>query len=1049
MTMKFPRLLLTTVLALAGILNVMAQDIPTGLVRFKNARTTTAYLTSKTAGSAVGASKITKASDLLAQVWIVMPTSGGYTIRNAKTAQYLQPEFGTPDATKTTLYIQQDPNQKTYLNISSKSDFSGLSCMNLGNNGTQITKWNNSNDTGSMWKAEAVTDVTEDEVRTNLRQVTGIASELSEGKYYRIISYYGRALQDTEDVGGDMSTEPVDPASIAQYWTLTKDGDKWKFQNVLTERFIVQQKTTSAPFHTSSPENVAQFNLDVSCIVKPIEDPWDSQWTIAFPGDSKGFHDASSQSHHMVLWSTDAAASVWSFQECEVSQEAIDAARATLQEFNETIGRYNDIVKQKSTLQAALNQLFTDKACTTLKENIATLTDDQLAANEYYTALTDDQKAMVLKIKNNTWQQFTSTKTDYSAGYEKFFRIADYQIYSNYQDMCSSDNFTMSNTFGRLSGPTGIVANKGDIIYVYVNGPIDTNASLQLEAVSTTGVAGNHPTGSLTALKAGLNLFQFTEQKMLYILYEVKQGTTGRYSQLSRFDDMTVHIEGGQLNGYWDATRGMTDADWALLQQDLLKASPFLNLKTEHLVFQMDADAVKKAEPKDMEGLMRIWDKIPENEDRYMGVEDFEGRYRNIWNAFSGASSYMHATTYGTWYTESTLPTIMNYANMRKGGNLWGPSHEMGHNHQGSINVIGTTESSNNMFSNINVFEQGITASRRHYPKDNFTQMASQTPWLQRNIWLTTSMFFQLYLYFHAMHHDDQFLPNLFRNLRKSPINKGTWNGSITYQYKEDGVTKTGTGANVAKGSKDYLHLAKKICDAAQADLSEFFEAYGMFIPVSQMHVGDYSNYVVTTTQKEIDDAKAYMQKYEKKLNNIMFIDDRVIKKKAIEDNIFEAIPASDGYRIPINDENPFLMANARSTYVGGDYESFTDDAAPVTDDYYTLNATGKVMTFQGTNYAGHKFYDADGNFIWATNEKKVTLPKCVLDIGLDNITVKTAMYNMEDVICTDQKPDAITSVLAKGQDASQPVFDLAGRRISKARQPGLYLVRGKKVLVK
>ena len=588
-------------------------------------------------------------------------------------------------------------------------------------------------------------------------------------------------------------------------------------------------------------------------------------------------------------------------------------------------------------------------------------------------------KAMVLKVKNNTWQQFTDKSTGYTAGYEKFFRIADYKIYSNYQEMANGSNFTMSNPFGRLSGPTGIVANPDDIIYIYVDAAPKAECQLAVEIVTTDGVSGNHAVGTQTALSKGLNVIKSSQQALIYIFHQLNN--TKKY--LADYPDIKIHIEGGMLNGYWDATRGMTNADWKLLQQDLLKA-PFLNLKTEHLVFQMDTPLVKAAEPNEMEGLMRIWDAIPATEDRYMGVEDFEGRYRNIWNAYSGASSYMHSTTYGTWYTESTISTIMNYANMRKGGNLWGPSHEIGHNHQASINVIGTTESSNNLFSNIVRFEQGIQTSRRQLPCDVFADLVKDTPWLGRNIWQTTSMFYQLYLYFHVMHHDDQFYPNLFRMMRRKPINK--WSGP-------------GGEQATSYGKDDYLHLAKMICDVAQADLSEFFEAYGMFKPVTMYEVGDYATYRVTTTQAEINAAKAYMQKYPKKLGNIMFIDDHILPmKNATPDTVFQGQPASNGKKTNDTGQHDEL-GNGYPIGDVGDYEDFNDDPAyHVDNDYFTIS--GSTISFKGSGYIGHKFYDLDGNLIWATNAKSVTLPSSIRTLGVDNYRVVAADANMADVPC-------------------------------------------------
>ena len=946
-----------------------------GLIRLHNKRTATAYLTTHTSGSAVGASKVATG---LSQIWILEKSGNGYTVRSANTGQFLQSSFGAPSGSAATLYIQFSPNNTgnmAYINISSESDFSGQSCMNLGNNGTTVTKWSYKNDSGSDWAIELVNDVTEDEVRDHMNAERGYASELKSGSYYRLVSTnYGRVA--TESDGIVRSLAP-DATNYSQYWKVEKSSTGYTFQNVVSEKYIQRQGSTSNAYQMGSSAQVLY--------PRRTSDKWEYKWVISNTnGGTQGMHTASSQNYNVVLWGTDADASVWAFQEVTLTDEEIEAARGAKKDFEE-------LLKNLSNYENHLDNLFEDKACTTLKAAIQALTDEQLAANEDFAALNADIQSMILKVKNNTWKQFTNTKTGYTADYERFFRIADYQIYSNYTEMSNGNNFTMSNNFGRLSGPTGIVANPGDIIYIYVDADPKAECQLKLEAVGTDGVAGNHATGVQSDLHKGLNVYSPAQQMMLYIFHQLDN--TKKY--LADYPAIKIHIEGGQLNGYWDATRGMTNADWALLQQDLLKASPFVNLKTERLVFQMDTPLVTAAEPKEMEGLMRIWNTICANEDRYMGVEDFEGRYNNIWNVFSGASSYMHSSTFGTWYTESTIPTVMSYDNMRKPGSIWGPSHEIGHNHQGSINVIGTTESSNNLFSNINRFEQGIQTSRRQLPCDVFYALAQNTPWLGRNIWNTTSMFFQLYLYFHVQHHDDQFLPNLFRTMRKNPINKGTWDGNITFT-KADGTSAT--GARVAKGSLDYLHLAKMICDVAKADLSEFFEAYGMFVPVNKYYVGDYADYVVTTTQAEIDEAKKYMQKYPKKLGNIMFIDDHVGPMKAADpDNKFEGLPSGSKR---VNDTGQHdELGNGQPVGDAGDYEEYDGRTNyEVSGDYFTIS--GSTITFKGSGYLGHKFYDKDGNLIWATNAKSCTLPTAIRQLGVDNYTVVAAEPNMEDIPC-------------------------------------------------
>ena len=55
--------------------------------RLKNKRTATSYLTTNTAGSAIGARKATSG---LSQIWIAEKSGNGYTLRSANTGQYLQ-----------------------------------------------------------------------------------------------------------------------------------------------------------------------------------------------------------------------------------------------------------------------------------------------------------------------------------------------------------------------------------------------------------------------------------------------------------------------------------------------------------------------------------------------------------------------------------------------------------------------------------------------------------------------------------------------------------------------------------------------------------------------------------------------------------------------------------------------------------------------------------------------------------------------------------------------------------------------------------------------
>ncbi len=976
---KFYSMLATAVAMLISTATVAA-DIPTGFVRISNRRNTAAYLTA-TGSSVAGATSLTDAEQAFRQVWYVSNSGRTYTLRNADTGQYLQSAYTTTAATASFFYIQESTNASGFYNISTASDFSGQTCLNLGNNGTALYSWSYAGDQGSDWTITPASDYDIDIVREHLTAAKGYVGTITDGGYYRLVSkLYDRVAT---EAGGQVKTEAADDTNFRQYWRLTKapTGNGYYIQNVVTEQYIQPQGSTSAIYVTAATPAALYPVLKTS--------DWDYIWTIANgANDQYGLHTASSQSYNVVRWTISADASTWAIQKAHITDEQIAEARAEY-------AVYQDIVNNRDAYQQHLNALFATPLCDTLRPEIQALTTDELAANDDYAALNDTMKELVLKVKNNTWKTYTDTSTGYTAEYEHFFRVAPYRSYSNHQKMAASDATYMSNAFGKLSGPTGIVANPGDVIYVYVEDAPRAGSTLQLEAVTTEGVPGDHRTGITTNLRQGLNVYMPAQQEMLYIFYEINDIK----SLLASYPDIRIHIEGGALNGYWDATRGMTNADWALLRQQLLNESPTLNLKTDRLVFAMNADIVKQTEPTEMEGLMRIWNNIPAYEESFMGLEEFEGRFRNIWNCFSINYQYMFATTYGTYYNETTLPTIMSYDKMthqgngNEGGAIWGPSHEMGHNHQATINVVGTTESSNNTWSNINLFEQGISTTRGSSIADNFAQLALGKTWNERDIWITTRMFFQLYLYFHVQHHDDEFFPKLFRAMRKTPINKGTWNASATYT---DADGNRQTGAYETNGLNDYLRLARTICDVAQADLSEFFEAYGMFVPVQRYHVSDYSNYLVTTSATSITAAKRAMQRYPRKLGNIMFIDDRIERKKATPNPLFEGVPAANGYKVNCNNSTGYSVGTAGDV---GDFEAYdgrtTNDA---TKDYFTIS--GSTITFHGSGYIGHKFYDLKGNLIWATNANKATLPANLRTLGPTAYTCVAAQVNMNDVPC-------------------------------------------------
>ena len=969
---SFRQVTLTDLGDLSGAAYVNYILSATNIVRLTSRRNSGVRL-SDNGTNTVGAAKN---DNTLAQVWLLAKSGNGYTLRNANTGRFLSNDnnYRSPSASAKKLYIQLSPNNGTngsYINVSSESDFSGQSCLNLGNDGTTLYKWSCQGDTGCDWTIAIAENYSLQEVEARMLELGGLSEPVA-GKYYRIKNM-GYSNYINENFGANVLTcESKDATKLSQYWTLVKSGSRWCLQNLCTQRYIVQKNGSLSSQYTTNLSRTNTFDI------QRTDDATNITYYI-LDTSNVGLHcDASNV---VVGWYSNNNNSVWGFEEVELDDAFIEEGRAKL-------NAYNELQRNINTYKTALANLFQDNACTILKDEIQALSDEALAENADFAALNDDMKAMVLKVKNNTWESFTSSTGYIREGFEKFFRVRDdYNVYSHFQTMTGNQYAGMSNAFGKLSGPTGIVGQSGDIIYIYLDQEPSSDCTLQAEIVMDSDSPGDHQTGSTTALHAGLNTVLLSTPSTVYIFYQLNN--PNKY--LANYPAAKIHIEGGQLQGYFDYTRGMTNEDWTLLYEKLLDKSKVINLKCDRVVFAMMANLVKNAIGKtgEAEGLMRIWNNFIECEEDLMGFkEDLAGRFRNVWNAFSVTHGYMYASTYGTYYENSTIATVMNYNSLTSsGGAIWGPSHEIGHNHQASINIVGATEVSNNLFSNVNVFLHGISTTRGSTVTKTLEHFAKGTGWFGMGIWEQTRMYYQLYLYFHAQGHKPDFYPTLFKMLRQDPMQKRT--GPSTSVVDGDGNTTT---SNITYGKDDYLKMAKKMCDAAQLDLSELFEVNGMFVPYDKQFVGDYSNYWVTTTQADIDAAKAYMHQYPK-APSICFIDDRIKASPAISDGPFEGKPKGAN-RVNYDSEVSIGYADV------GQWSDFVDDYQ-VNGYYYGTTTSGGVTTYNisGTGAIGFKVYDKNGNLVYLSNKKKFSFPSYVQSKVQDGFTIVACEANGYEVI--------------------------------------------------
>ena len=757
------------------------------------------------------------------------------------------------------------------------------------------------------------------------------SAQLETGKVYRIKNaIYGPYVHEdpvTHLLRGDKQDNGND--KYAQMWIAEGENGKFAFQNVYTGRYIEPNGSTVRVYNTVTDNGYRFDILSSTCEgYYDIRSYVSGEWFMSCSYDGK-----------ILSWfageGSEPTVSEWTFEEVAITQEEIDEARRKYTsdtQFSEDVVLY----------YTRFRDLFNDDSCTDLKSTYKSMTDEQmLNTMEGFPQVYID---IALKIKNGTWGE-----------YEKEFRTATYKPYSNADNWGS---FLKANPYSKLNAPTGITANKGDVLLVFVDKEINSPSSLHLEEVE-----GNNVFSSASVeLKKGLNLITATKGGSLFITYKVDTYRTTDTPVLADYPDVNIHIEGGTLNGYFDKSRH-TNEDWVKMQNLILKHD-IVNVKGEHAMFHMHRDKVTAICPDNIYESIDWWDTIVMWEKELMGATQYADRWNNMMLCADGEGQYMFATYYYTYYEYSTLKDILPKDRVfASPGFAWGPAHEIGHMNQAAINIVSCTEVSNNLFSNMVTQRMGKTTTRGQKMDVCYNDWENHIPFPKRSeVFSKTRMYWQLYLYFHEAKHDTTFYPRLFEYLRDTPL--------------------SGTSGVNAKFNQ--LRFAEACCEIAQMDLSEFFEVWGFFEPMDNVLVGDYSNYYVTLTEEDAEASRKRMQQYSRKGGHILFIEDRVKPSKRTD--------GVDGNRLDYNEEVP--VGSAGDVGQWGDY---IDHSVKAKGYFYTVSSKSvNIQREKSANGAvGFKVYGKEGNLIGVSNTYNI---KLMPGHGTDGIRIVAAQADGTDV---------------------------------------------------
>lgn len=921
-----------------------------------------------------------------ASVWFVERNGDGFALRNALTGRFLPNATANQNValaqTNNQVWFDFKKTSDNYYHISASNSFKNGECFveadnhNIvgGNAMSFTTKQNEAQhstdttfflNTASEWEFQPANDVSIESIKELLRKNSHGVYEPAEGKYYiiRNVAYPNRVLTTYPHLDKVLRTEGRNEREMGQVWTLKKVNDKWAICNVVNNEYVGNSTPRSESFKMVSTP--APFTLQSMDQLLP---------NFAFVvSEGVSLHSANSKGFEVVNWNENTIASQWQLEEVNLDNKALTEYKQKLEDRKRLNADY-------AQLNEKLQQFFEDYACTQLKANYKTMSEEAFKAALNAQDLPQSLIEMALRVKSDTWND----KNADANKYEKYFRIQEYQAYSHPQKWANNNKLMPTNfgQYSQLTNPTGITIPEKELVLLFVNNDTPEKCFLQAELVQ-----GKNKTGTTFDLHKGVNTIYANELSHLYINY-MMDDVNLKYTELPK---IRIHVEGGRANGYFDATK-MKNEDWNKLRD--LKQYGFFNddvirLKSKHTIHSLSLSGVEEQQKqgnwiyngvdKGITGVLGKWDWVHELEQEYFRPEQFEGRFNCL--MFSTDAAGLYAFPYGTFI--GTVSTTFSYKEWAKGGqyddggNLWAVVHETGHHYQKLFNLARCLESSNNLWSNIALWKRGASVSRLQAPQKLFNRFNNKNySWLDMDLGDRTRMYWQLWLYYVELKHKPDFFKDLFAKFRENPI-------------------------NFSNAKTDYLRFAQHCSEIAQEDLTEFFDFYGFFNAVGQnlpykynddFYDKAYGGATISISKEDIDACKAAMAKFEKKNTNLIFIDERIRKTLAT----YEGHKEGEMRWGTIGGMDP---GDNRVFGDVGHYEDFGNDKqAGTTAAPQSVLLDGRTVRIQGTGAVGYKVYDETGKLVMVANANDFLIPE-KLDLSKISIKVIGGSRNEVEVI--------------------------------------------------
>ena len=553
-------------------------------------------------------------------------------------------------------------------------------------------------------------------------------------------------------------------------------------------------------------------------------------------------------------------------------------------------------------------EYFTDESYSELKEGV---TEEQIDAieNEFFRNLASDI---------------------FTGDYDTKYRAATYKPYPH-PDV-DAKRFRTS-TYSLNDNVTGMYFEAGEHV-VFVNETYGVPVSLRVidyqpdenKAPDSSGWCNED--GHYYPLIKGQNKLNIERRGLVYVMYHTEDPNA---------KPIKVNFPTAFINKYYDL-ENEPDADWTTMLKEA--KADHIDMVGKHTIFTLPVEWIQYycGTAAKAKLVINQADSITFLQEQIQGHHKYNtGGHRNrmlysstMAKAFMFAGAYRtgYSLRYGTegknpLYQDGTINMLLNPKKFRVDG--WGAYHEVGHvNQLPGFKWTGMAEVTNNFTA---------MYCAHHFIGDNYPKHKSDYMLLMSGDWyddkgnhFTTSNrydaawqcfndngkkhafsgyvggdppgdagpgidpffrivpFWQLFLYNTLVRAREDFYPDVYHQCRVGNLPDGSPNVvapevDVVYDSKTMTGGQDGKTYRMSNDGERQMNFIRLCCDAAQEDLTEFFEQWGLMTPFFGI-VEDYGNHVLRITPEMVQEVYDYAKKYPKPAKkNIWFMNNYNLDK--------------------------------------------------------------------------------------------------------------------------------------------------------------------------